>query len=168
MAWPDCVPGRISTAAGPSRVCTVSVVPSAAATIGIVTVQCRSSPWRSKIGCGSCTISRNRSPAGPPPGPVSPSPASWICVPSSPPAAIQVVALALEDRMRKLHDLKKQVPSRPAAGPGLALAGQLDMRPVLHTCRDPHLDGAPGPDPAVGIALRAWPADDRPESAALR
>jgi hypothetical protein len=49
-------------------------------------VQCRSSPCRSKMACGRWTISRNRSPGGPPPGPTSPSPASWMCVPSSTPA----------------------------------------------------------------------------------
>ena len=30
----------------------VSLVPSAAAVIGSVTVQCRSLPWRVKVGCG--------------------------------------------------------------------------------------------------------------------
>ena len=88
MTWPDCVPGRMSTSFGPSRDSTETVAPRAAATIGIVSVQCRSSPCRSKIGCGCCTTSRNRSPGGPPPGPVSPSPASWMCVPSSTPAGI--------------------------------------------------------------------------------
>src|ERR1017187_7581658 len=122
MAWPDCVPGRISTAAGPSRVCTVSVVPSAAATIGIVTVQCRSSPWRSKIGCGRCTISRNRSPAGPPPGPVSPSPASWICVPSSTPAGIRTLMVRLvltrPSASHSGHGLPMIVPNPPHCGQG--------------------------------------------------
>src|ERR1700749_1385367 len=69
MTWPDWVPGRMSMSAGPSRLSTDSVAPSAAATIGIVTVQWRSSPCRSKMACGRCTISRNRSPGGPPPAP---------------------------------------------------------------------------------------------------
>ena len=73
---------------GPSRLSTDSVAPSAAATIGIVTVQCRSSPCRSKIGCGRC------------------------------------------------DDLQEQVTGRPAAGADLALAGQLDVRPVLDAGRD--------------------------------
>src|SRR4029077_18531004 len=74
MTWPDWVPGRMSRSLAPSSVSTDRVAPSAADTIGIVTVQWRSSPWRSKIACGRCTISRNRSPGGPPPGPTSPPP----------------------------------------------------------------------------------------------
>ena len=63
--------------------------------------------------------------------------------------AVQVVTLALEDRVRPLHDLEEQVPGGPAARTGLALPGQLDVRPVLDPGRDAHLDGAAGPDPAV-------------------
>jgi hypothetical protein len=54
---PDWLPGRMSSSTWPSRVCSGSFVPSAAAVIGIVTVQCRSSPRRWKISCGSSTIS---------------------------------------------------------------------------------------------------------------
>ena len=79
---------------------------------------------------------------------------------------MQVVALALEDRVRPLDDLQEQVAGRAAAGAGLALAGQLDMGAVLDAGRDPHLDGAPRPDPAVGVALGARLADDRAEAAA--
>src|ERR1039457_867264 len=102
ITWPDCVPGRRSSPRGPSRVSTVRVAPSAAATIGIVTVQCRSSPCRSNIACGRCRISRNRSPGGPPPGPTSPSPASWMCVPSSTPAGMRTLIV-------------RRVRTRPAA-----------------------------------------------------
>ena len=45
--------------------------------------------------------------------------------------AVQVIALALEYRMRPLDDLQEQVTGRTAARPGLAFAGQLDMRAVL-------------------------------------
>ena len=83
---PDWVPGRMSTSVVPSRVSRVIVVPSAAAVIGTVTMQCRSSPRRSNIGCGATTTSTNRSPAGPPLGPTSPSPDSWMRVPVSTPA----------------------------------------------------------------------------------
>jgi len=59
---------------------------SAAAVIGSSTVQCRSLPRRVYDSCGLTTTSTYRSPAGPPPGPTSPSPASWIRVPVSTPA----------------------------------------------------------------------------------
>ncbi|CAM5304240.1 hypothetical protein STANM309S_00790 [Streptomyces tanashiensis] len=86
--WPDCVPGRMSISSTPSRVCSGTLVPSAPAVIGMVTVQCRSSPRRWKTSCGVSWISTYRSPAGPPPGPTSPSPASWMRVPLSTPAGI--------------------------------------------------------------------------------
>ena len=112
----------MSRSAGPSRVSTCSVAPSAAATIGIVTVQCRSSPWRSKIGCGRCTISRNRSPGGPPPGPVSPSPASWMWVPSSTPAGIRTLivrrVLTRPSPSHSGHGLRMTVPKPPQPGHG--------------------------------------------------
>src|SRR5581483_11257172 len=91
MTCPDWVPGRMSMSAGPSSESTDSVAPNAAATIGIVTVQCRSSPCRSEIACCRWTTSRNRSPGGPPPRPTSPSPASWMCVPSSTPAGMRTL-----------------------------------------------------------------------------
>ena len=68
-------------------------MPSAAAVIGSDTVQCRSSPWRVKTSCGVSTTSRNRSPGGPPPGPTSPSPVSWMRVPVSTPAGIFTVSV---------------------------------------------------------------------------
>src|SRR5437667_9984217 len=71
--------------------------------------------------------------------------------------AVQVVTLPLEDGVRALHDLEEQVAGRAAAGADLALAGQLDMRAVLDTGRDPYLDRPPGPHPAVAVALRAGP-----------
>ena len=83
--WPDCVPGLMSIRSRPSSVSRSMAVPSAAAVIGSVTVQCRSSPCAEKTSCGVSTTSRKRSPGGPPPGPTSPSPASWIRVPVSTP-----------------------------------------------------------------------------------
>ena len=104
IACPDWVPGRTSISAGPSSVSSGSLVPSEAAVIGSVIVQCRSSPRRWKIGCGSSTISMNRSPAGPPPGPTSPSPASWIRVPLSTPGGIFTVSLRrVRTRPSPLH-----------------------------------------------------------------
>ncbi len=82
--------------------------------------------------------------------------------------AVQVVALALEDRVRPLHDLQEQVTRRAAARPDLALASKLDVRAVLHPRGDADLDGAPGADPAIGVAFRAGPPDDRAEPAARR
>ena len=70
---------------------------------------------------------------------------------------MQVVTLTLEDRVRALHDLEEQVAGRPSARADLALAGQLDVRAVLDTGRDPYLDRPPGPHPAVAVALRAGP-----------
>src|SRR5215470_2993015 len=75
--------------------------------------------------------------------------------------AVQVVTLPLEDLVRPLHDLQEQVAGRPAAGTGLTLAGQLDVGTVLDPGRDPYLDRAPGPDPAVRVALWTRLADDR-------
>ena len=57
-----------------SRVGSSIAVPSAAAVIGSVIVTSRSSPCRVKTGCRATSISTYRSPAGPPPGPTSPSP----------------------------------------------------------------------------------------------
>ena len=48
--------------------------------------QCRSSPRRWKTGWRFTATSTYRSPAGPPPGPTSPSPASWMRMPVSTPA----------------------------------------------------------------------------------
>src|SRR6202034_3596919 len=74
----------------------------------------------------------------------------------------------LEDRVRALHDLQEQVTGRSAARADLALAGQLDMRAVLDAGRDPYLDRAPGPDPAITVALRAGPDQHGPVSPAAR
>ena len=54
---PDWVPGRMSRSSSPSRVFRLSVVPSAAAVIGRVTRQCRSSPSRVNTSCGRSWIS---------------------------------------------------------------------------------------------------------------
>src|SRR6185312_608199 len=80
--------------------------------------------------------------------------------------AMEIVALALEDRVRPLHDLEEQVAGRPAAGADLPLARELDMRPVLDARRDPDLDGTAGAYPAVRVALGAWPPDDGAVAAA--
>ena len=86
----------MSISSRPSSVSSGHFVPSAAAVIGMVTVQCRSSPRRWKTACGSSWISTYRSPAGPPPGPTSPSPASWMRVPLSTPAGILTVSVRRE------------------------------------------------------------------------
>src|SRR5215471_8989357 len=82
--------------------------------------------------------------------------------------AVEIVALALEDRVRPLDDLKEQVAGRPATGADLPLARELDVRPVLDARRDPDLDGAAGAYPAVRVALGAWPPDDGAVAAAGR
>ncbi len=79
---------------------------------------------------------------------------------------MQVVALPLERVVRALEDLEEQVAGGAAAGAHLALPGQLDVRAAFHPGRNPDLDGAARPDPAVAVALRAWPADDRAVAAA--
>src|SRR6516225_4650413 len=82
--------------------------------------------------------------------------------------AVQVVALPFEDRVRALHDLQEQVTGRAAARADLARAGQLDVGAVLDASRDPHLDGPPGPHPAVAVALRAGTDQHGAVSAATR
>src|SRR5207342_2415574 len=74
--------------------------------------------------------------------------------------AMEIIALALEYRVRALDDLKEQVAGRPAPGADLSLARELDVGPVLDPRRDPDLDGPPGAHPAVRVALRAWLPDD--------
>src|SRR5690606_39740934 len=73
----------------------------------------------------------------------------------------------LEDRVRALDDLQEQVAGRAAAGADLALAGELDVRAVLDTGRDPHLDHAAGAHPAVAGALLTGVPDDGAVAAAL-
>src|SRR5579875_2799222 len=107
IAWPDWVPGRMSSSAGPSRVCTCSVTQR-----------------------GRGHRDRDR--------------------------AVQVVALPLEDGVGQLDDLQEQVARRAAARAGLSLPGELDVSPVLDPGRDADLQGAPGADPAVPVALGAW------------
>ncbi len=72
------------------------MVPSAAAVIGTVTVQCRSLSWRVNVSCSATRISTYRSPAGPPPGPTSPCSVSWTRVPVSTPAGILTVRVRRE------------------------------------------------------------------------
>src|SRR5690606_26134092 len=81
--------------------------------------------------------------------------------------AVEVVAAPLEDRVRALDDLQEQVAGRAAAGADLALAGELDVRAVLDTGRDPHLDHAAGAHPAVAGALLTGGPDDGAVAAAL-
>ena len=88
---PLCVPGRISIFSSPSRVVSTRSLPSAAEVIGTPIVQCRSAPSRVNVSCGCSAISMYRSPAGPPPGPTSPCPASRIRMPSSMPAGTSTV-----------------------------------------------------------------------------
>ena len=98
MRVPDWVPAGTSTltdfwdssksSRSASRVCTGTLVPSAAAVIGIVTTISRLSPSRVKTSCGLIVISMYRSPAGPPPGPTSPCESRWIRLPSATPAGI--------------------------------------------------------------------------------
>ena len=99
---PDCVPGAISrsiqrsmsesaSATSASSRGSLIVVPRAAAVIGTVTRLRRSVPSRVNTLCGATWISTYRSPAGPPPGPTSPSWASWTRVPVSTPGGIFTV-----------------------------------------------------------------------------
>ena len=84
-------PHAVFTREGTTLHCTVTV-PMTAAALGTVTVQCRSLPSRVKTGWPATWISTYRSPAGPPPGPTSPSSASWTRVPVSTPAGIFTVS----------------------------------------------------------------------------
>src|SRR5258708_26017616 len=65
-------------------------------------------------------ISRNRSPGGPPPGPTSPSPASWMWVPSSTPAGILTLTvrrvLTRPSPSHSGHGLRMTVPNPPQLG----------------------------------------------------
>src|SRR6202000_1739769 len=69
---------------------------------------------------------------------------------------------------RALHYLEEQVARRAAAGAGLALARELDVRAVLDARRDPDLHRPPGAHPAVAVALRAGAGQDRAVAAAVR
>src|SRR6202012_2435131 len=82
--------------------------------------------------------------------------------------AVQVVALALEDRVRPLGDLQEQVAGRATARADLTLTRQLDVRAVLDAGRDAHLDRPAGADPPVAVALRAGPGQQRAVAAAAR
>ena len=110
------------------------VVPSAAAVIGTCTSQSRSSPRRVKTSCGATSISTYRSPAGPPPGPTSPWPASWIRVPLSTPE----------------RDLDRD----RAPGPDPAVAGALAGTGWGSPCRSPRQVGH-------GRTVRTSPRNDR-------
>src|SRR6266480_2994725 len=82
--------------------------------------------------------------------------------------AVEIIALALEDRVRPLDDLQEQVAGWPAPGADLPLARELDVGAVLDARRDPDLDGAARAHPAVRVAFGARPTDDRAVAAAGR
>src|SRR5450756_2992017 len=82
--------------------------------------------------------------------------------------AVQVIALPLEDQVRRLHHLEEEVARRPAAGSGLALACQLDVRAVLDAGRDADLHRPAGADPPVAVALRAGMRKHGAVAAAVR
>src|ERR1700761_9635331 len=176
----------MSTSFGPSSDSTDTVAPRAAATIGIVSVQCRSSPCRSKIACGRCTTSRNRSPGGPPPGA---DPAVAVALGAGPrehrPVAAAVGAglggdhLA-EERLADLADLAPpgadRAGFRVSAGRGpLTGAGRADHGGVHReltggtegALRQVELDpdrrvaAAPGPRPGAPGGPGAGRAEDR-------
>ena len=82
--------------------------------------------------------------------------------------AVQVVAVAVEDGVRALDDLDVEVTGGPAAGPDLALAGQLDPGARVDPGGDLDGERPAGADPAVAGAVDARPRDDGAEALALR
>ncbi len=82
--------------------------------------------------------------------------------------AVQVVAAPLERGVREFVDLDVEVTGGTAAGPDLALAGELDPRAVVDTGRDLHRQGPAGADAPVARALRARRRDHGAEALALR
>src|SRR5207253_3131720 len=54
--------------------------------------------------------------------------------------AVQIVAVALEHRMRLDVDLDVQIARRPAVDAGLAVAGRADPHPVVDARRDLHFE----------------------------
>src|SRR5947209_8163824 len=82
--------------------------------------------------------------------------------------AVQVVALALEHRVRPLDDLDVEVASRTTARADLALTGELNARARVHTAGDLDLQRTTGADAPFASALHARVRDDRAEAHALR
>ena len=80
--------------------------------------------------------------------------------------AVQVVAVPGERRVRGDVDLDVEVAGRAAAGPDLALLGQLDAGAGVDAGGDLDGQGAARADPAVAGALAARVGDDRAEAAA--
>src|SRR5690606_15570731 len=82
--------------------------------------------------------------------------------------AVQVVAVALEDRMRAHPHLDVQVAGRGAGGPGLALARQPDAVAAGHARRDLHRPHLLLPLAAVAVAGLARVGDGLAAAAAVR
>src|SRR3954469_15311453 len=88
---PLAVPAGTLSDTLPSRVGTVSVVPSEASAKVTGTVRARSSPLRLNSGCSATWTTTNRSPGGPPRRPGAPLPGSRMRWPSLTPAGMRTV-----------------------------------------------------------------------------
>jgi DNA repair photolyase len=163
---PCWVPSGSSISALPDSVGTSIEPPSAAVVSPTGTVQCRSSPSRSKISCALTRISMYRSPGGPPLVPGSPLPAERMRMPSLMPAGIFTSSVFW------LLDLAGAVAGGAGLGDDLAgaaavRAGLLDAEEALaHVHRAGAVAGAAGLGARAGLGagavagLAAVPARD--------
>ena len=81
---------------------------------------------------------------------------------------MQVVAAALEDRVRALEDLDVEVAGGAVAGADLTLTGELDAGAGVDSGGDAHGHRPASADASLARAVRAGVRDDRAETAALR
>src|SRR5436305_242850 len=81
--------------------------------------------------------------------------------------AVQVVAVAREDRVLALANLDIEVTRRPAPWPDLAFTGQSQPHPVIDAGRNLDGDGAAGADATLAGAVGTWVADLRADTTAL-
>src|SRR5690606_19475432 len=82
--------------------------------------------------------------------------------------AVQVVAVAGEDRVGRQFDLHVQVPGRSTRRPRLALAREANLVAFVDTGRHLDLESAGLADPTLAVAVGARIADDLATAAALR
>src|SRR5690606_2443803 len=82
--------------------------------------------------------------------------------------AVQVVAVALEDRVLAQADLDVQVAGRAAVGAGLAVAGAADAHAVVDAGGDAHFQGLLALDLALAMAGLAGLGNDLARAAAVR
>src|SRR5262245_39110383 len=71
-------------------------------------------------------------------------------------AAMQISAVALEERMRRNREEDVEITGRPAAHAGLALARKADARAVLNAGRNVDRERTLARDAARARASRAW------------